>query len=61
MSCGVGHKYGLDPMLLWLWHRRAASAPSQPLAWELPYAADVALIKKKKKKKKKEKEKEKVA
>ena len=30
-------------MLLWLWHRLAATAPIQPLAWELPYAAGVAL------------------
>ena len=25
-------------MLLWPWHRSAATAPIQPLAWELPYA-----------------------
>ena len=30
-------------MLLWLWHRLAAAAPIPPLAWELPYAAGVAL------------------
>ena len=24
MSCGIGHRRGLDPMLLWLWHRPAA-------------------------------------
>ena len=23
---------------MWLWHRLAAAAPIQPLAWELPYA-----------------------
>ena len=28
----------LDPMLLWLWCRLAATAPIQSLAWELPYA-----------------------
>ena len=28
----------------------AAAAPTQPLAWELPYAADVAIKEKKKKK-----------
>ena len=33
--------------LLWLWCRLAAKALIQPLAWELPYAADVALNKKK--------------
>ena len=44
-----------DPALLWLWHRPAATVPSGPLAWELPYAADAALKSKKKKKKKKNK------
>ena len=42
MSCGVGHRLGLDSTLLWLWHRLAAAAQIQPLAWELPYAASVA-------------------
>ena len=42
MSCGVGHRLGSDPMLLWLW-RRPATAPIRPLAWEPPYAAKVAL------------------
>ena len=28
-----------------LWHKSAAAAPIQPLAWELPYAAGVALKK----------------
>ena len=28
---------------LWPWYKPAASAPIQPLAWELPYAADTAL------------------
>ena len=31
-----------------LWGRLAATAPIQPLAWELPYAAGVALKRKKK-------------
>ena len=39
-----------DPALLWLWHRPAATVPSGPLAWELPYAADAALKSKKKRK-----------
>ena len=39
-----------DPALLWLWFRPAAAAPIRPLAWELPYLADVALKRKKKKK-----------
>ena len=29
--------------MLWLWHRLAAIAPVQPLAWEPPHAADAAL------------------
>ena len=37
----------LDPALLWLWCRPAAAAPIRPLAWEFPYATDVALKKKK--------------
>ena len=45
MSCGVGHRGGLDPTLLWLWHRPAATAPIRPLAWEPPYAAGAALEK----------------
>ena len=49
MSCGVGGRSGSDPELLW--HRLAAAAPIQPLAWELPSAAGVALKIKKKKKK----------
>ena len=44
-SSGVGHKYSLDPMLLWLGCRPAAVAPIGPLAWEFPYAAGAALKK----------------
>ena len=36
-------------MLLWLWRRPAAVAPIQPLAWESPQAAGVALQREKKK------------
>ena len=43
MSCGVGHRCGLDPALLWPWHRPAAAGPIQPLAWELPHVVDVGL------------------
>ena len=43
MSCGVGHRRSLDLALLWLWHRPAAIALIQPLAWEPPYAVDAAL------------------
>ena len=53
MSCGVGRRHGLDPALLWLWHRPAATALIRPLAWEPPYAAGAALEKAKKTKKKK--------
>ena len=54
MSCGVGCRRGLDPALLWLWHRPAATAQIRPLAWEPPYAAGAALEKDQKKKIKKE-------
>ena len=50
MSFAVGHKCGLDPTLLWLWRRLAATVPIRPLAWELPYAMSAALKRKKKKK-----------
>ena len=42
MRCGVGHRCGLDPVLLWLWHRLAATAPIEPLAWEPLYATEAA-------------------
>ena len=50
VSCGVGHRHGLDSVLLWLWLWPVAVVPIRPLAWDLPYAASVALkcIKKKK-------------
>ena len=53
MSCGIGHRCGSDPALLWLWCRLAAVAPIQPLAWESPYTAGAALKSKRKKKKQK--------
>ena len=55
MSCSVGHRCGLDLALLWLWlwHRPAAADLIQPLAWELPYATDAALKRKKQKQKQK--------
>ena len=34
-----------DPVLLWLWHRPAATALIRPLAWEPSYAAGAALEK----------------
>ena len=51
VSCGVGHRRGLDPMLLWLWYRPAAVALIGPLDWEPPYAVGAALKKKKNRKK----------
>ena len=44
VSCGVGHRRSLDPMLLWLWHRPAAAAAVliRPLAWNA-YATDAAI------------------
>ena len=51
MSCGVGHRRGLDPALMWLWCKPAAAALIGPLAWESPYAVDAALKRQKKKKK----------
>jgi len=50
MSCGVGHRLGSDPALLWLWHKPEATALIRPLAWEPPYAMGVALEKHTKKK-----------
>ena len=47
MGCGVGHRFGSDPVLLRLWHRPAAVALIRPLAWGLPYAASVAIKEKK--------------
>ena len=49
MSCGVGHSLGRDLALLWLWYRPAAIALILCLAWEPPYAARVALKRKKEK------------
>ena len=45
MSFGAGCRCGLDPELLWLWCRLAATALIQPLAWEPPYAMGLALEK----------------
>ena len=43
VSCGVGHRHGSDPTLLWLWCRPAATALIGSLAWEPPYAVGAAL------------------
>ena len=57
MSCGVGHRGSSDSALLWLWSRRAATAPIRPLAWKTPCVAGTAQEKATKKKKKKKPEK----
>ena len=50
--CKLQCRSQMQPMaLLWLWHRLAAATLIHPLAWELLYAAGVALKRKKKKKK----------
>ena len=43
MCCGVVGRCGLGSVLLWLWHRLAATAPIPLLAWELPYVTGAAL------------------
>jgi len=43
MNCGVGRRYGLDLVWLWLWHRLAAVASIEALVWEPPYATGAAL------------------
>ena len=54
----MGRRLDSDLMLLWLWCRPAAVAPTGPLAWEPSYAVGVALkSQKKKEKEKKRKEK----
>ena len=52
VSCGVGRRCGSVLALLWLWRRPAATALTQPLAWEPPCAEGVALRKTKNKNKK---------
>ena len=56
MSCGLGHRCGLDPMLLWLWP--GVVAPTGPLAWEPPYATGAEKERRKKKEGRKERRKE---
>ena len=48
VSCGVHHRCGSDPELLWLWCRQAAVAPMWHLDWEVPYAVGMALKNKQK-------------
>ena len=56
VSCGVGHRCGSEPVLLWWWCRLADVALIQPLAWEILDATSVALKSEKKKKRKIEEE-----
>ena len=56
VSCGVGRRRGLDPVLLWLWHRLAPAAPIQTLVLELRFAMGMSLKRQKKKKKEEEEE-----
>jgi len=46
--CGIDHRQGSDPDLLWLWCRPEATALIGPLAWEPPYAMGAALKRDKK-------------
>ena len=56
MNSGVGLRHGSDPVLLGLWHRLEATAPTRPLAWELfLYAVGAALKRKKKRRKERKK------
>ena len=41
VNCGVDHRHGFDPALLWLWCRLVATALIRPLAWEPPCAMSV--------------------
>ena len=50
MSCGVGCRFSSDLVLLWPWHRPAATPSIRPLPWEPPHAAGTALEKTKEKK-----------
>ena len=54
MTCGIGHKLGSDPTLLWLRCKLAAAVLIGHLNWELPYAAGAAQKRKKKERKIKE-------
>ena len=54
MNCGVGHRHSLDSELLWFWCGLVATTPIEPLAWEPPYAARVALEKTKRQKRERE-------
>ena len=44
-SCSVGHRGGLDLVLLWPWSRAVAAVLILPRAQELSYAAGAAVNK----------------
>ena len=46
-SLDVGCRCSWNLVLLWLWHKPVAAALIQPRAWEIPYAAGVAIKRKK--------------
>ena len=50
VSCDVGHRRGVEQVLLWLWCRLEIAGPILPLAWERLYAVGAALKRKKEKK-----------
>ena len=53
MSCGIDHRCGSDPALMWLWRNPVETALIPPLAWEPPYASGATQEKAKKQIKKK--------
>ena len=53
MSCGVGHRHGLDLALQWLWPRPVATAPIRSLGISIYRGCSPKKIKKKKRRKKK--------
>ena len=46
LQAGIGHRYGLDLVLLWLWCKPGAATLICPLTRELPYVVGAALKKK---------------
>ena len=45
-KCDISCRCSWNLALPWLWHRPAAAALTQPLAWETPYAIGATLKKK---------------
>ena len=42
MSCGVSHRHGSDPALVWLWRSPGAAAPILPQEYSYAASASVA-------------------